>query len=261
MLLSGDTVLVALSGGPDSVCLLDVLEELGEKYSLTICIAHFNHNLRGEASDEDAEFAEKIARQKGLAFITSSADVRGFAEQQKLSIEEAARTLRYEFLLSSSLSLGANKVAVGHTADDQAETILMRLIRGSGPHGLEGMPPARPLGNSDQPMLIRPLIDIWRRDILPHLKTRRLRYRIDASNESTEYLRNRIRLDLLPYLEEKYNPQIRQRLASAASALAIENDFIETEARLLAGEITSERKPGWIVFDAALFAYLPLYHL
>lgn len=254
MLEKGDTVLVALSGGPDSVCLLSVLDELRARFSLGLCVAHFNHRLRPEAADKDAEFAEKAAGRRGLAFVTSSADVREFASEEKLSIEDAARRLRYQFLLRSALSLGANKVAVGHSADDQAETVLMRLIRGSGPRGLAGIPPVRRLGGAGGPQIIRPLIDVWRADIIHYLRTHKLPYRTDKSNESPEYLRNRIRLELLPLLEKEYNPQIKKRLASAASSLAIENDFMESESALLAGEMVVERRTSWVHFDAALLA-------
>jgi tRNA(Ile)-lysidine synthase len=252
MLLKGDTVLVALSGGPDSVCLLNILEELRSAYSLTICVAHLNHQIRGKAADRDAEFVRRTAEQKGHAFVESSADVKAFAREKKLSVEEAGRKLRYEFLLRSALSLGANRVAVGHNADDQAETILMRLIRGTGPHGLAGIPPVRGLGGPEGPKVIRPLINVWRTDIIRHVRARKLKYRRDATNESPEYLRNKIRLELLPHLQKEYNPRIKQRLASVASLLAAENDLIKGEAALLAEEVTIEREPGWIVFDADL---------
>lgn len=249
MLGVGDRILVALSGGPDSVCLLNVLEELKSQYSLQLFVAHFNHKLRGKASDGDAAFAEGIAHEKGLLFLESSADVRIFAEQEKLSIEEAARKLRYEFLLRSAGTVGANKVAVGHTADDQAETVLMRLIRGAGPRGLAGIPPVRRLGDSEEPKIIRPLIGVWRSDVMQYVKKRHLNYRTDESNDSKEYLRNRIRLELIPHLQEEFNPQITRRLERAAATLANENDFIETEARLIAGEIILEKRPGWVLFD------------
>lgn len=251
MLDKGDTMLVALSGGPDSVCLLHVLEELRPTFSLTLCAAHFNHKLRSKA-DEDEKFAENLAAKRGLAFMSSSADVRAFAEEEALSIEDAARRLRYEFLLRAAKTMGAIKVAVGHNADDQAETVLMRLIRGSGPHGLAGIPPMRRLGNAGGPLIIRPLLDAWRSDIMRYVRANRLRYREDETNESPEYLRNRIRLQLLPRLEQEYNPQIKHRLVGAASSLAIENDFMETEGRLLAGEVLIEEKAGRVVFDATL---------
>ena len=250
MLRRGDVVVVALSGGPDSVCLLHLLEELGPKLSLRLCVAHFDHRLRGKASADDMGFARALAERKGLAFVTASADVRAFAKREKLSIEDAARRLRYDFLLRSAISMGASRVAVGHNADDQAETILMRLIRGSGPQGLAGIPPVRALGPSGGPRIIRPLIHAWRGDIMRYLRERKLQYREDESNKSPEYLRNRVRLELLPRLEEEYNPRIKQRLASAAAALAAENDFMETEAKLLAGELVTERRPEWLIFNA-----------
>jgi len=251
MLDKGDRVLVALSGGPDSVCLLQVLVGLRSKFSLDLSVAHFDHKLRAESS-EDEEFAEKTAKHKGLAYISSSADVRSYASEEKLSIEDAARRLRYEFLLRAARTIGAQKVAVGHNADDQAETVLMRLIRGAGPQGLAGIPPVRRLGDVYGPQIIRPLLEVWRGDIMRYLRAHKLRYREDATNTSPEYLRNRIRMQLLPSLEREYNPQIKQRLAGAAAALAAENDFMATEAQVLAGEILLERKSGWVVFNVTL---------
>jgi tRNA(Ile)-lysidine synthase len=252
MLGAGDVVLVALSGGPDSVCLLSALEELRSRLSLTICAAHFNHRLRGEDFERDARFARRLSEQKGCAFVSGAGDVGAFAKEQGLSLEDAGRKLRYEFLLRSARSLGANRVAVGHNADDQAETVLMRLMRGAGPHGLAGIPPVRRLGGPRGPEIIRPLINAWRADIMRYLRARKLKYRKDATNESPEYLRNKIRLELLPELEKQYNPRIKERLAYAASSLAAENDFIETQAQLLASEIVVEKRPSWVVFDAVV---------
>jgi tRNA(Ile)-lysidine synthase len=255
MLEKGDTVIVALSGGPDSVCLLHVLEQLRARFSLTLYVAHFNHRLRPEAA-EDEEFAEKTATRMSLPFLSSSADVRSYAKEEGLSIEDAARRLRYEFLLRSAKTVGAKKVAVGHNADDQAETVLMRLIRGSGPHGLAGIPPVRRLGDARGPRIIRPLLEVWRSDIMRYLAAHKMQYRKDESNDSAEFFRNKIRLQLLPSLEDEYNPKIKQRLAAAASALAIENDFMESEAQIVAEEIILERKSGWVVFNATLLASL-----
>ncbi len=256
MLSPRDSILVAFSGGPDSTCLLELLEGLRKDYSLIIGIAHLNHKLRGKASDQDVEFACEVAKRKGLMFTTSSANVREVAEKEKLSIEAAGRKLRYEFLLHSARSIGANKIAVGHTADDQAETILMRLLRGSGPEGFAGIPPVRRASGSASPVIIRPLINIWRSEIMEYLRAHRVRYREDETNLSLEYLRNRIRLKLIPELEANYNPQIKQRLVNAAAALAAESDFVETEARLLSEEILLERKPGWVAFNAVALGTL-----
>ncbi|GAB4340193.1 MAG: tRNA lysidine(34) synthetase TilS [Candidatus Abyssubacteria bacterium] len=253
MLAGGETVLVALSGGPDSVCLLDVLSQLRRKYSITICAAHFNHKLR-DAADEDARFAEQLARERDLAFVTNSADVKDFAEAHKLSLEAAGRTLRYEFLRRSAMAVGAQRVAVGHTADDQAETVLMRLLRGTGPDGLAGIPPVRSLADSEGPAVIRPLIDVWRGEVMEHVRSRNLEFRIDTTNELPDFLRNRIRLQLLPHLEHEYNPHIKERLAAVASALALENDFLAKETRLLSTELIAETGPTWVIFHADILA-------
>lgn len=254
MLAKGEKVLVALSAGPDSICLLDVLLELRPRYSHTVCAAHFNHRLRGREAEEDARFAEEIANRRGIAFASGAADAGEFAKEQKLSIETAGRTLRYDFLSRACASLGASKIAVGHTADDQAETIIMRLIRGSGSDGLAGIPPARFLAGEKGPRIIRPLINAWKKDVIAYLRTRKLKFRKDASNESVDFLRNKIRLELLPHLEREYNPQVKERLVTTAAALATERDFVDAEARLLTAEMIVEEKAHWILFHADLLA-------
>jgi tRNA(Ile)-lysidine synthase len=256
MLRKNEMVLIAFSGGPDSMVLLDALDKLKSKYGIRLCLAHFNHRLRGKAAEEDAEFAEKTANERKLMFIGSSADVAAYAKENKLSIEAAGRKLRYEFFLRSSLTVGASKVALGHTADDQAETLLMRLIRGAGPGGLAGIPPIRRLDERSGLKIIRPLITSWRSEIEQYLGERQLDSRRDVSNEQPEYFRNRIRLELIPHLEKEYNPQIKQHFAAAASALAIENDFLSGEAELLAGETLIERRQEWVVFDARMLTRL-----
>jgi len=254
MLSGGEMVLVAFSGGPDSVCLLDVLQKLQKKYSIRLGVAHFNHRLRGEASEKDAEFAEQVAGRNKLMFISSSADVAAYAKENKLTVEDAGRKLRYEFFFRSSLSIGATKIALGHTADDQAETILMRLIRGAGPEGLAGIPPARTADERGNVRIIRPLIYTWRNDLIQYVQKQKLEYRTDVSNEEPEYFRNKVRLELLPLLMREYNAQIKRRLAATASALSIENDFLSSETRLLAGEVLLERKREWVLFDAKMLS-------
>jgi tRNA(Ile)-lysidine synthase len=256
MFSDGELIMVAFSGGPDSVCLLDVLERLKSKYGVRLCLAHFNHKLRGRAAEEDALFAEEVAKRRKMMFVSSAGDVADYAKEHRLSTEEAGRILRYEFFLRSSLSTGAAKVALGHTADDQAETILMRLIRGAGPGGLAGIPPTRPLNETKGITIVRPLINTWRSDIMQFLEEKKLVFREDASNKEPDYFRNRIRLQLIPHLEKEFNPQIKQRLAGTASSLAIENDFLAKEGSLLAEEVVLERRPHWVVFDAKMLGGL-----
>lgn len=256
MISTGDVIVVAFSGGPDSMCVLDILDQVKTKYAIRLCLAHLNHGIRGEAAEQDVRFAEEVAARRNLMFLSSRADVPAYAKENRLSVEAAGRKLRYEFLLRTCLMVGAAKVALGHTADDQAETILMRLLRGAGPGGLAGIPPTRLLNEQNDAQIIRPLINIWRSEIVEYLRSRNLAYRSDATNETPEYFRNKVRLELIPRLEKEYNPQIKQRLAVSASALAVENDFLSEEASLLAEEVLLERKPGWVLFDARMLSTL-----
>ena len=208
-------VVVGVSGGADSLCLLDVLCSLG--YPLVV--AHFNHQLRPEA-DEDARQVEIAAQQRGMVFVLGGADVAGYAERHSISLEEAARHLRYIFLFEQARHFSAQAVAVGHTADDQVETVLMHLLRGSGLGGLKGMSfSTRLLGWDPNLPLVRPLLSTWREETHAYCVGRGLRLVVDATNFDSTYLRNRVRLDLIPLLET-YNPQFRLALYRTASILA-----------------------------------------
>jgi tRNA(Ile)-lysidine synthase len=212
-MVAGDqTVLVAVSGGPDSMVLLHTLYSLRQPLALKLCVAHLNHQMRPSASD-DAHFVETVADQLGIPCISKSLDVPSYRRQHKLSPEDAARQVRYAFLHAAAAQLGADRIALGHTADDQAETVLLHLLRGAGLGGLCGMPPLRP-------PIIRPLIRVLRRDVLAYARTHRLPYRDDPTNEQRRYTRNRIRLDLLPTLQRDYNPRLVQTLCTTAQLLA-----------------------------------------
>jgi tRNA(Ile)-lysidine synthase len=212
MLERGHTLLIAVSGGPDSMVLLHTLWHLREPFALKLFVAHLNHQMRPSAA-EDALFVETTAHDLGLLCICKTLDVPTYQRQRKLSSEEAARQVRYAFLRATAAQLGADRIAVGHTADDQAETVLFHLLRGSGLRGLGGMPPVR------MP-LIRPLIRVLRRDVLEYLRTQRLPFREDPTNGQRQYTRNRIRLDLLPALRQHYNPRLVQALCTTAQLLA-----------------------------------------
>lgn len=208
-------VLVGVSGGADSLCLLDALHNLG----FSVIAAHFNHHLREEA-EEDARFVEAVAKSLGVPFVGGEGDVTGFSQGHSLSIEEAARTLRYSFLFAQARHLGAQAVAVGHNADDQAETILMHFLRGAGLDGLKGMLPRTilPVWDGEIP-LIRPLLDLPRTEIDAYCLTQNLHPRQDPTNEDITYFRNRLRHELIPYLET-YNPRFREVITRSAKALA-----------------------------------------
>ncbi len=218
MLYGGERVLVALSGGPDSVCLLHVLNRMKDNWRLRLHALYIDHGLREEAAEE-AEFCKELAVELGVGFSSHSIDVKGFAEQEGLGIQEAARILRYRLLEEEAIRQDFDRIATGHHADDQAETILIRLLRGTGPVGLAGIPPVRG-------KVIRPLIELERWMIEDYLREQGLRYMMDASNLKRDYLRNRVRLDLMPILK-RFNPKIVNSLYRTAQILREENDFIE----------------------------------
>lgn len=218
----GDVFIVCVSGGPDSLCLLDVLATLQKKYAFTLRVAHVNYHLRGKASDRDEALVKKMADQYHLPLAV-------LAQKKKLKnvSEETLRDIRYAFFETLRKKYGAQHIAVAHSQDDQAETFLLRLLRGAGLFGLSAM---RPKNN----FVIRPLIETSRRDILRYLKERGIASGTDASNADERYMRNRIRHTLLPLLEEKFQPQIKKLLAHTARLLAEDFSLLEEVPALLA---------------------------
>jgi tRNA(Ile)-lysidine synthase len=192
MFQTGDSVLIGVSGGADSISLVHLLFDLKSELGLSsLYVAHFNHMLRKEDSDMDQRYVEDQAKKLGLICLSESCEVSTYAAKNKLSIEDAGRRLRYEFYGKTAGKVGANKIALGHTADDSVETFLMRLLRGSGLKGLTGIPPVRGY-------IVRPLIKTWRREIDQYIASLKLVPRIDHTNYESKYLRNRVRLKLIP---------------------------------------------------------------
>ena len=219
-------IIVAVSGGADSLCLLGMLHERG--YSLIV--AHFDHQLRSDASD-DAKFVEEIASQYQLPFVLGSVDVNAYAAVHKQTIEEAARNSRYQFFFEQARLHNAQAVAVGHTADDQVETVLMHFLRGAGLRGLKGILPRTILSHFDAEIpLVRPIHDLWRADTEAYCAAHDLIPREDPTNASQDYFRNRLRHALIPELET-YNPRLREVLVRTSHALqgdhALLNELIE----------------------------------
>jgi len=219
LLQEGDRIVLGVSGGPDSVALLHILFALREQCGWTLAVAHLHHGLRGRDAEEDLEFVQGLSQDLGLPFFHGRLPEDAL-RSQKGSLQEAARKARYDFLESVRSHWGARCIAVGHQADDQAETVLAALLRGAGTKGLAGIPYVR--GS-----VIRPILDLTREEILRYLDRRGLPYRVDPSNEQETFLRNRIRHHLLPLLREFYSPRIDDRLRRIAHLCAQEDAFME----------------------------------
>lgn len=216
-----DKVLAACSGGPDSVALLQLLVDLDWNLSLTA--AHFNHQLRPTA-DEDEQFTRDLAERLSLPFESRREDIRNYARNHGMNLEEAARIRRYAFLEEAAAGSGAARIALGHTLSDQAETVLMHLFRGAGLRGLGGMPPQRG-------KIIRPLLDIPREQILKYLAEKGMDYRVDETNYDIRFLRSRVRHRILPILEKQIHPNIQEQMGRLADIIRTDDTYLQQKAR------------------------------
>jgi len=233
MLTQGEKVVLGVSGGADSIAMLYAFNELID-YGLEIIVAHLNHGIREDEAKRDSDFVKETAKSLGLTFVYGEVDTLKFKEESALSLEDAARTLRYKFFNQVMNKHYATKIATAHTMDDQAETVLMRLLRGSGSKGLSGIPP---VSNS----IVRPLIDTSRSEVEEYLRFKKVEWVEDTTNESMEFLRNRVRHNLLVELES-YNPQIKETLSRTADILRAEEEFISKEALKHFGDIFNPNK-------------------
>ena len=253
MLEKNDRILAGVSGGPDSITLLHVLNSLKKEYSLNIVIAHLDHKFRGEESAADRKFCEDLAKKYNLEIMWEEIDVPGIAKEKGISPEEAARLARYDFFKRAAKEKNIYKIAVGHTRDDQAETVLMRIIRGAGMKGLGGISPVKEMSGNK---IIRPLIEVSRKDVEDFIVEERLRFRKDSSNEKTIFTRNKIRLELIPLLEKDFNPNIKEVLSNMAENLQIENEFLSKYAKRKFKSVSKIRQ-GQIQIDGKKFKKLP----
>lgn len=247
MLSPGDKVVVGLSGGADSVALLHILKELQDSpLNIRLFAAHVNHGIRGEHAREDASFAQDLCDKWGIPFFLEEVDIPALARSMGLSEEEVGRQIRYGFFHEVAEKINANKIATAHHKNDQAETILHNLIRGTGMQGLTGMPAV-----SDG-ILIRPLLELTKQQIMEYLALHKLSYQEDATNKDSTYTRNRIRNQLIPALESDFNPDIVDGLVRMSGILRDEEDFLSDYTKELYGKYAKPYTEK-IIFDLRSF--------
>jgi tRNA(Ile)-lysidine synthase len=246
MLSPGDKIVVAVSAGPDSICLLDLLNRLSREMDLKLVVAHFDHGLRGDEDEFETKLSRDIAQSMGLPFETEMASD---LFETHSSLEERARDARYTFLEKVRNKYEAQKIAMGHTLNDQGETVLMRLLRGSGPAGLAGIPPVR------DGLIIRPLIEVSRDEIMLYIKARALPFATDSSNNNKTHLRNRIRHELMPMMLE-YQPRLLEHLGRVSDIIRDEDAFLESMALDWIDAETAKNNQGEVVVSISSLRHL-----
>lgn len=246
LIAKGERVILAVSGGIDSMVLLDLLTALRGELSLELSVAHFNHMLREKESDQDEAFVRAEASNRGLECYVESANTLAISEARKLSVQETARDLRYAFFNKLRTSLGFHKIATAHTADDNAETILFNLIRGAGVHGLSGIPAIR-----RDMMVVRPLLCASREEIVSHAQERGAAFREDSSNRKNDYTRNYLRNELLPEIRRNINPNLSATLMRTGMLFDQLESFLADAAAPVLRQLVLKRTPAEIVLDRA----------
>ncbi len=249
---AGGGLVVAVSGGADSVALLRGLTDLGGR---PLVVAHLNHGLRGAESDADEAFVHGLCGSLGVALRCERADVAARARDVRGNLEATARAIRYDWLAGVAREAGLGFVATAHTADDQAETVLHRLLRGSGLQGLRGIAGRRALAPGVE--VVRPLLEVTRSEVLAYLEERGQPFREDSSNRDLSLTRNRIRHELLPHLAGRYNPEVAKALGRLAAQAQEVHAVQEGEARRLLAEVELPRAGGLLVFDRGRLAAAP----
>lgn len=250
MIKENDHIILAISGGPDSMALLYIMDKLKKDFKITLTVAHVNHSLRPEA-DEEESFVKECSLNLGIPFYSHKADVAKIALQEKKSIEEAGRQVRYQFFDRLLKDLKADLIATAHHQDDNAETVLLNLLRGTGIKGLRGIMPV-----NDN--IIRPLLAISKAEIMTYIKDNSLPYCIDESNFDPIYLRNKIRNELIPLLEKEYNPRIVEGLSKLALIAREENEFLELKSEQVFNKALLSQSASTIKLDHTILATLPI---
>jgi len=218
---SGDKIVLGVSGGPDSIAMLDILNQLKDEMNFEIYVVHVNHNIRGKDADEDEEYVKKYCEKYNIKCFSKKIDVPTIAKTKKIGTEEAGRKVRYEYFEEILKETKSNKIAIAHNKNDKVETIIMHLLRGSGISGLRGIEPIR------EEKFIKPLIECDRQEIENYCKENNLQPRIDKTNFENEYTRNKIRNIVIPYIKKEFNPNIIETITRLADVVSSEDDFIE----------------------------------
>jgi len=247
----GDKIIIAVSGGPDSICLLDILNHIKRQFDLSLMIAHVNHGIRNRESEVEARFVRLKALHMNLPFEQLSVSVPAIAREKGLSIEQTGRTIRYHFFQKLLNKHQAHAIALGHHADDQVETILMRIIRGSGLQGLRGI-------SARRDVFIRPLIECNQREIEAYCRRRKISYCIDSSNKEPMYLRNKIRHQLIPMLTKEYNHSIRNHLLQLQTIIQDELNYLEELTEQYYLKALKKENPSGIVLDSKQLTEWPV---
>ena len=236
LLDKGDRLIVGVSAGVDSMVLLHLLNVFRQQFDLSLIVAHVNHGLRPKESEVEAELVQKESERLGLTFEYGLFNVKEFQKAGGISLQDAARRIRFHYFNVLLQKYSANKIALGHNADDQVETVLLRLMRGSGLKGLKGILPIR------EGRVIRPLLEVWRREIESFAEEMKIPYLLDSSNLKENYLRNRLRLTLLPLIEKEYQPNFKEIVLKTSAILREENDYLERGAEEAYHKIVQEEK-------------------
>lgn len=246
---SGDTIVVGVSGGPDSICLLNVLKNLQNELKINIVVAHINHMIRKEA-DSETVFVQDFCEQRDIKCFVKKADVLQIAKEKKLGTEEAGRKIRYDFFEEVKNIVGGNKIATAHNANDNAETVLMNFLRGSGSTGLKGIEPIR------DNKLIRPIIECTRQEIEQYCNEKGLNPKYDKTNQENIYTRNKIRNMLIPYIQENFNPNIIETINRMSNLIATDEMYFKSIVKQSYKETFISRTEKEIILDLKKFNVL-----
>ena len=246
---SGDTIVVGVSGGPDSICLLNVLKNLQNELKINIVVAHINHMIRKEA-DSETVFVQDFCEQRDIKCFVKKADVLQIAKEKKLGTEEVGRKIRYDFFEEVKNLVGGNKIATAHNANDNAETVLMNFLRGSGSTGLKGIEPIR------DNKLIRPIIECTRQEIEQYCNEKGLNPKYDKTNQENIYTRNKIRNMLIPYIQENFNPNIIETINRMSNLIATDEMYFKSIVKQSYKETFISRTEKEIILDLKKFNVL-----